>query len=275
MSTGNNSGDPQAAVIELDAVAVRFSDVVALRTSSLRFEAGTSTALVGANGSGKSTVLKLMAGLIEPSTGFVRRRAGVTASFVAQQHGHHRWLPLTVAEVLKMGCYRSAGLFGRITRADHVEIDEVAERLEVADLERRSFGDLSGGQRQRVLVAQALIGRPMLLLLDEPITGLDLASQDTILRVIDEEKVAGSTVAFSTHHLDEARRADRVVLLAGAVIATGAPADVLTPSLLAEAYGGRVLRLGPDAVLVDDHGHGVDHDDCDPVEHFDPHRHDH
>lgn len=262
------------AVAEFHEVSVRYADVVALDTTTTSFERGSSVALVGANGSGKSTMLRLLAGLLEPSTGTVQRIDGIEASFIAQQHEHHDWMPVPVDEVLRMGCYRRRGLLGRITRGDRAEIRQVAERLGVADLSRRPFSELSGGQRQRVLVAQALIGSPGLLLLDEPITGLDLPSQEAILTIIDEEIANGSTVVFSTHHLEEAKRAQRVMLLAGCLIADGAPDDVLRPEHLATAFGGRLLRLGGEAILVDDHGHGHSHDLGDEHNHDDVgHRH--
>ena len=251
--------DDRNVVARLDGASVRYGDVVALDRTSLSFDAGRSVALVGANGSGKSTMLLLLAGLLAPTDGSVTRRDALSATFVAQQHGHHDWMPLSVTEVLTMGCYQRRGLLGRITREDRSEIDHVAGRLEVSDLTKRSFGELSGGQRQRVLVAQALIGSPGLLLLDEPITGLDLPSQETILRIVDEEVARGAAVVFSTHHLEEAKRADRVMLLAGCVIADGAPADALRPDHLARAFGGRVLDLGGEALLLDDHGHGHAH----------------
>ena len=246
-------------VARLDDASVRYADVIALDRTTTSFEASRSVALVGANGSGKSTLLLLLAGLLSPTAGTVERAEGMEAAFVAQQHGHHDWMPLPVEEVLKMGCYRRRGLLGRITRADREEIRHVAERLEVVDLMGRSFGELSGGQRQRVLVAQALIGAPGLLLLDEPITGLDLPSQETILRIIDEEVARGAGVVFSTHHLEEAKRANRVMLLAGCVIADGAAPDVLQPEYLTMAFGGRLLKVGTEALLVDDHGHGHGH----------------
>ncbi len=251
-------------VARLDDASVRYADVIALDRTTTSFEAGRSVALVGANGSGKSTLLLLLAGLSSPTTGTVERAEGLEAAFVAQQHGHHDWMPLPVEEVLTMGCYRRRGLLGRITRGDREEIRHVGQRLEVVDLMGRSFGELSGGQRQRVLVAQALIGAPGMLLLDEPITGLDLPSQETILRVIDEEVARGAAVVFSTHHLEEAKRADRVMLLAGCVIADGAAPEVLRPEYLAMAFGGRLLKVGAEALLVDDHGHG----------HGDDHHHD-
>jgi len=266
--------DLGAPIASFDRVSVRYTDVVALDTTSTTFDRSTSVALVGANGSGKSTMLRLLAGLTEPTEGSVVRAAGVEAAFIAQQHGHHDWMPLSVDEVLRMGCYRRRGLIGRITRADRDEIRSVAERLDVADLTRRAFGDLSGGQRQRVLVAQALIGSPSLLLLDEPITGLDLPSQEAILTIIAEEVAAGSTVVYSTHHLEEAKRAGRVMLLAGCVIADGGADKVLRPEHLALAFGGRLLQVGGQALLVDDHGHGHSHELGDDHNHDDVgHRH--
>jgi len=261
-------------VAEFDAVSVRYADVIALDTTTTTFDVGTSVALVGANGSGKSTVLRLLAGLLDPTAGTVTRASGVEAAFIAQQHEHHDWMPVPVDEVLRMGCYRRRGLLGRVTRSDRAEIQEVAERLEIVGLLRRSFSELSGGQRQRVLVAQALIGSPRLLLLDEPITGLDLPSQETILSIIDAEVAAGSTVVFSTHHLEEAKRAQRVMLLAGCLIADGTPDEVLRPEHLATAFGGRLLRVGGEALLVDDHGHGHSHEMGDEHNHDDVgHRH--
>ncbi len=254
-------------IARLKAATVRYGDIVALAPTSVTFERGSWAALVGSNGSGKSTVLGLLAGLVSPTSGAVDLTDSLRVSFVAQQHQHHRWMPLTVDEVLRMGRFRRLGLLRPVGRADKAAIAAVAERLEIADLTRRSFGQLSGGQRQRVLVAQALVDGPDLLLLDEPITGLDLASQEVILDVMAAETERGGTVVFSTHHLDEARRAGRVILLAGEVVADGPPAEALQPANLAAAFGGRLLRINGSAVVIDEHGHGDRHDDCD---HADP-----
>jgi ABC-type Mn2+/Zn2+ transport system ATPase subunit len=271
-----NSRTPAASsgteLARLSGASVRFGEVLALAPTDLTIYASSSIALVGANGSGKSTLLRLLAGLLTPTAGRVWRADGVGVAFVAQQHGHHRWLPLMVDEVLRMGTYRGRPLVGRIRSDQRAELAAIAERLEVADLRRRAFGELSGGQRQRVLVAQALIGSPRLLLLDEPITGLDLASQQTILAVIGDEVAGGSAVVYSTHHLEEARRAERVALLAGEIVAAGPPQDVLRADLLALAFGGRVLRIDDRTMIVDDHGHGVhdgsDHDHIDGAHHL-------
>jgi len=269
-----STGDP--TVVATD-VCVHYGSTVALAPSSLAIPAGQSVSLVGPNGSGKSTLLLVLAGLLRPTSGTVERRAGARVSFVAQHQLQHHWMPLSVSEVLRMGRYGERGLLGRLRADDRTAIAAAAERMDVGRLVRKPFGELSGGQRQRVLVAQALTAQPDLLLLDEPITGLDLASQQRILDLIADETAAGTSVVLSTHHLGEARHTDRVLLLAGCVMADGAPGDVLRPALLTEAFGDRMVRTQDGAVVIDDHGHtelahgaGVDASDLIPQ-----HRHDH
>jgi ABC-type Mn2+/Zn2+ transport system ATPase subunit len=256
-------------------VCVHYGATVALAPTSLAFGPGETVALVGPNGSGKSTLLLVLAGLLRPTSGTVVRRAGSSVSFVAQHQLQHRWMPLSVGEVVRMGRYGERGLLGRIRADDRRAIAAAAERMAVADLVHRPFGALSGGQRQRVLVAQALAAEPDLLLLDEPITGLDLASQQRILDVIAEQRANGATVVLSTHHLGEARCTDRVLLLAGCVIADGTPDDVLRPELLTEVFGDRVAPGGGGVVVVDDHGHGGDRQGPSAADLIPQHRHDH
>jgi ABC-type Mn2+/Zn2+ transport system ATPase subunit len=271
------SVNPQGTVVaELDDACVHYGSVVALAPSTLQLERGSVVALVGANGSGKSTLLNLLAGLLEPTDGTVRRAPNTTIALVPQHQHHHRWMPLAVDDVLRMGRYRARGLLGRFGPSDRAAMAAAAERLDVAALRSRQFGELSGGQRQRVLVAQALVAEPGLLLLDEPITGLDLPSQQRILELIADVRDGGMTVVLSTHHLGEARQADRVLLMAGCVLADGSPSAVLRPELLAEAFGNRAVSFDGDAVVtvVDEHGHG---DGEDPIAALVPHqqRHDH
>lgn len=273
----DRTNPPSAAAVVADAhdVCVHYGPVVALAPSTLRIERGTSTSLVGPNGSGKSTLLNLLGGLLRPTSGTITTHGRI--GFVAQQQHQHRWMPLSVDDVLRMGRYGHRGLLGRMGAGDRTAIDVAADRLAVTDLRRRPFGDLSGGQRQRVLVAQAVASAPDLLLLDEPITGLDLPSQQRILELVDELTAAGTSVVLSTHHLGEARRTDQVVLLAGCVLAAGPPANVLEPTLLTEAFGNRLVHAGGEHAVVDEHGHGHDGcpDEVDPADLVPQHRHDH
>jgi ABC-type Mn2+/Zn2+ transport system ATPase subunit len=244
--------------IAVEGVTITYGPVVALDDVTCGFEDGTATALVGPNGSGKTTLLHVLAGLAPPARGRVLPAPGPgSVAYVPQQPGRGHWIPLTAGEVLAMGRYGRRGLLARLRGEDHRRIALAAERLEVADILDRQYGSLSGGLRQRVLVAQALAQDAPTLLLDEPITGLDLASQHRILEVIADEKAAGRVVVFSTHHLDEAGRSDRVLLLAGRVVADGTPDEVLTTERLRHAYGSRVLASGVSGPMTfDDHGHG-------------------
>ncbi|MFW2382096.1 MAG: metal ABC transporter ATP-binding protein [Acidimicrobiales bacterium] len=251
-------------MFEFTDVTVAYDGRLALRLSATRFEAGTLVALIGPNGSGKTTLLRLLAGLEKPTAGTLTRseteRSGV--AYVGQRHDQHRWMPLTAGEVLKMGRYGARGLVGRLDSADRASISDAAARLGVEDLLSRPFGTLSGGQQQRVLIAKALVQDASCLLLDEPITGLDFTSQEIILEVVGSERDRGRLVMLSTHHLDEAERCDRVLLLATSVIADGPPGQVLRAGPLSEAFGHRVLEDpdGNGAIVIDDHGHNHAHD---------------
>ncbi len=253
--------DPTDVALSFDDVTLSFGDKVALDHVSFELAAGTTLALIGPNGSGKSTVLNLIAGLVKPSSGTVHPRHMLPVAYVLQHHHQPHWLPLTAREVLKMGRFRKRSLLGRITSADKAILARVAETMDVTDLLDEAFDSLSGGQRQRVLVAQALAQEPEILLMDEPITGLDLTSQRAILQLIDSESARGTTVIITTHHLDEARHCDQVALLAGRLVAMGPPETVLTEEILREVFGERVLGHHEDhdhdthLLVLDDHGH--------------------
>ncbi len=247
--------------VSFDAVSVRFGEVTAVDDVSFSADAGTAVALIGPNGSGKTTMLQLIAGLQDPSFGAVSRPPEVEVAYVTQHASTPSWLPISAYEIVRMGRFRRRGLLGRLDADDKQCISKAADRLEVDDLLNRTYGDLSGGQRQRIRLAQALAQEPNVLLLDEPITGLDLTSQQLILDVIDEEKAAGRLVFVTTHNLDEARHCDAVLLLNTRLVAAGAPNDVLTVEHLRSAFGNRLLGdhdghdHASELLMFDDHGH--------------------
>lgn len=251
-------------MFSLRDVRVVLGNRVALEADQLALGEGELIGLIGPNGSGKTTLLRLLAGLVSPQHGSIDRQAASVA-YVPQRHDHHRWMPLTVDEVLRMGRYRDRGLLGRLKAHDQDLITTSAERLDIADLRRRPFGELSGGQRQRVLIASALATDAPCLLLDEPITGLDLPSQQLITEVAQSERDQGRLVVFSTHHLNEATTCDRVIVLATQIVADGPPADVLRPEPLARAFGSQVINIDEldggveTRILLDDHGHAHGH----------------
>ncbi|MBA3400088.1 MAG: metal ABC transporter ATP-binding protein [Acidimicrobiia bacterium] len=265
-SQPNNRG---GRTVRADDLTVRFGATVALAPSSFRLAEATVTTLIGPNGSGKTTLLHALAGVTTPTGGRLDQPFGATTAFVGQLHHHHRWMPLSALEVVRMGRYRRLGLFSRFRRADHDAVADAASRADVEYLLAEPFGSLSGGQQQRVRIAQSLAGEPELLLLDEPVTGLDPPSQERVLEVIAAERARGTTVAFSTHHLDEAEMADQVLVLAGGVIAAGPPSSTLRPAVLSTAFAGKVLVIG-DQFVLDEHGHDHAHErECLPADEHD------
>ncbi len=247
--------------VELDCVCVRYGSVEALHDVTLRIPRGVSVAVIGPNGSGKSTLLGVLSGLIPISSGSaqllgapVPPRHGRVAH-VLQETPVRPEVAMTVAETIRLGTYAELGLLRRQSAATKERMRVAVERLDIAALLNRQLLELSGGQRQRVLIAQGLVQDAELLLLDEPVAGLDVTSQRLILEVIEAERDRGRTVITTTHDIGSASHADVVVLVATDVIASGPPDDVLTPENLARAFGGHLHVLADGTLVIDDPAH--------------------
>lgn len=249
---------PEAAVTITDA-EFRYGPTAALREVSVSLPRGSATALLGPNGAGKSTLLNGIAGLIAPHSGkvTVHHRPGTRrrAAYVLQNVKANEALPVTVREVVQMGRYSGCITWRRAGDRDREAATEAMERTGVAHLARRPFSRLSGGERQRVLLAQGLAAGLDLLLLDEPGAGLDMQSLAAIREVMRQETERGVTVVFATHHLDEARAADNVILLAGRVVAAGPPRRTLTVENMTAAYQRELVEVAPGHHLLDDSHH--------------------
>ncbi len=247
-----------AAAVRVRDLVLAYGAAVALERSSFDIPAGSLTAVIGPNGSGKSSLLDALAGLLDPVGGAVTiapRAAGAPRiAYVLQATQVNETLPITVREVVTMGRYARASRFRRLSGADRRAVDRALERTGVAELGARRLRELSAGQRQRVFLAQGLAQDHDILLLDEPMMGIDMPTARAIDAVIHDEQRHGCTVVVTTHDLSEARAADHVLLLAGRVVAWGAPDRVLTLDNLTEAYrGSHVHPAAP--LLIDDHVH--------------------
>ena len=240
-------------------VVLRYGQTVALDASTFEIPAGAVTAVIGPNGSGKSTLLNAIAGLMQPSAGALdvdARNGSRSIAYVLQSTRVNQALPVTVREVVSMGRYASRGPYGRLRDDDRLAVDDAMRRVGVEDIANRHLDELSGGQRQRVFVAQGLAQDHTMLLLDEPLTGIDLTAAKAIDGVIHDESRRGCTVVMTTHDLSEAQAATHVVLVAGRVIAAGRPNEVLTRDHLVAAYGPSLLHLDDAGRLfLDDPGH--------------------
>ena len=270
-------GDTGALAVQGRGVVVTRGAHVALQASDFDVPAGRITAIIGPNGGGKSTLLHAIAGLLPLKEGTLNvlgrspEQARDEVSYVLQYTTVPAGTPITVAEAVAMGRFPSIGMLRRASADDRAKVTSAMERLDITDLARRQLTELSGGQRQRVYVAQGIAQDHKLLLLDEPLTGLDITSMQTIDSIIHDEPEHGCTVVLTTHDLDEARAADYVLLTAGRVVAYGPPAQVLTPANLTAAYGLGVLHENERPTLVDDHHHHHDGDRS----HSHPHDHAH
>lgn len=242
--------------VDAREISLRYGGRLALASSTFTIPAGAVTAIIGPNGSGKSTILNAIAGLVVPATGsLVVEKGDTRVSYVLQATKVNETLHVTVREVVTMGRYSTTGAYGRLRTADRVAVERAMERMGITGLAERHLHELSGGERQRVFVAQGIAQDHDLLLLDEPLTGLDLISAQAIDDMIHEEQAAGRTVIMSTHELAEARAADWVLLLAGRVVAAGPPADVLTSENLSAAYGTSLLHAAEGGIFIDDPAH--------------------
>ncbi len=255
MESGYHS---QIAAVTASDVVLAYGARTVVDAATFTVPHGAVTALIGPNGAGKSTILNAIAGLLTPRAGRLdvparERRGGV--AYVLQATHANEHLPLTVRETVTMGRYATAGALRRLRARDREAVDRAMEALAITDLAREPLRELSGGQRQRTFVAQGLAQGADVLLLDEPITGLDVVSRQHILGAIAEERAAGHAVLVSTHDLGDAAAADHLLLLAGRVVASGPPDEVLTEAHLADAYGGHLLRVGEQTLILDDHPH--------------------
>jgi manganese transport system ATP-binding protein len=234
------------AALTVRDLTVHYGDVAALESVDLTVPAGSACGLIGANGSGKSTLFKAVVGLVRPTTGTVAvlggspdaaRRRGEIA-YVPQADDLDPSFPVDVVDVVLMGRYHRMGWTRRPGRADRAAVADALERVGLSGLAGRQIGRLSGGQRQRVLLARALAQEARLLLLDEPFTGVDLASEAAVTAVLRDLVDDGCSLVVSTHDLAALPAlCEQAVLLQRRVLAQGPTAQVLTAHNLARTFG--------------------------------------
>jgi ABC-type Mn2+/Zn2+ transport system ATPase subunit len=241
------------AALTARALTVRFGGVPALLDVDLEVPAGASVALLGPNGAGKSTLFAAAIGLVAPTRGSVELHSSRVA-FVPQHLDVDPTFPVTVTDVVRMGRYGDLGWFGRPDERDRALVSEALEALGIAALRRRRFGSLSGGERQRTLLAQAVAQDAEVLLLDEPLTGVDVPTQEAIRALLSRWRADGRTVIVATHDLASATRDyDLVLCLNRRVVAFGPAETTCTEDVLYQTFAGRIVRVGSLMVDVSEH----------------------
>ena len=197
---------PPEAAIELAHVSFRYEDVPVLEDISLTVPKGDFLAVIGPNGCGKTTLLRIILGLLSPTTGTVRVKGQAPESarsrigYVAQNPELDRQFPVTVKEVVLMGRLGQSRLFGGYRKEDHEAAEAAMRDVDMDRLWGRLMGTLSGGQRQRVLIARALASRPEILLLDEPTAHVDSRAERDIYELL-KRLNERTTIITVTHDL--------------------------------------------------------------------------
>jgi ABC-type Mn2+/Zn2+ transport system ATPase subunit len=265
----------EPGTVRLAGVFAGYHGRPALEDVSIDIEAGSLVAIFGPNGGGKTTLLKVIAGVIEPWSGTVEvfgARPGREArrvAYVPQAEIVDWSFPVSVGDVVMMGRYPGMGILGRPGRRDRAAVHAALEQVGMEDQARTQIGSLSGGQRRRAFLARALAAQPDLYLLDEPVTGVDVTTQEDLMAVLDAEAAAGKTILATTHDLAAAATHFRsVIAINRTIIASGPATLTLDSDVLARTYGGHLLVLGGQTVLLDDAHH---HDEAAPGE---QHHHD-
>jgi ABC-type Mn2+/Zn2+ transport system ATPase subunit len=245
------------AALAIEGLSVSYGGRPVLEDVSFSLPAGQLIGIIGPNGAGKTTLLKALLGLIPRAAGRVTvagteatRRGGAIA-YVPQRDAVNWRFPATVADVVLMGRYGRLGWLRRPGPNDRAIAAESLTQVGMADYAARPIGRLSGGQQQRVFLARALAQQPEVLLLDEPISGVDAPTQETILGILKQLAGQGKTILITTHDLRcNMEYFDGLLALNRRVVALGPAGRVLTPAVLARTYGPQVVLADGTAVTL-------------------------
>ncbi|HEX6608347.1 MAG TPA: metal ABC transporter ATP-binding protein [Chloroflexia bacterium] len=279
----------QAPAAVLRDVTVGYDAPPVLEKVNLTLDWGLIVGAIGPNGAGKSTLIKTILGILPARSGEVRVAGQPVASgaarrtmgYVPQREAVNWDFPVTVADVVLMGRTACLGWGRRPGPADERLAHEALVQVGMQDFAHRQISQLSGGQQQRVFLARALVQEGDLLLLDEPLNGVDASTQEVIGTLLRQQRAAGHTVVMATHDLELAAEwCDRIVLVNHGIVCYGPPAEVLTPDMLRQTYGGQTLLVpeefaghGATLLVPDEHGHGGGHSH--PHTHSHDHHHHH
>jgi ABC-type Mn2+/Zn2+ transport system ATPase subunit len=243
--------------VRADGLAAGSGGEAVLREVTFAVDAGRSVCVLGPNGGGKTTLFRVLLGELRPLAG--RFRVAGRPAYVAQTERTRLDFPVTALDVALMGALAQGRWWLPPGRDDRAAARAALERVGLDAEAGVRFGELSGGQRQRALLARALVQDARLLLLDEPLSGVDPASAALIGGVFDELRDDGRTLLVSSHDVESARRFDLVLCLHQRQVAFGPPAEVLERATLQATYGREMIVLedaGPArAVTVQHHEH--------------------
>jgi ABC-type Mn2+/Zn2+ transport system ATPase subunit len=247
-----------APAVLAEGLAAGYGGPPVLQGVSFAVEPGHTVCVLGPNGGGKTTLFRALLGELEPAAGTVR--VSGRPAYVSQTERTRLDFPVSAFDVALMGTLAHGRWWLPPRRADRVAARTALERVGLENEAGVAFGELSGGQRQRALLARALVQDARVLLLDEPLSGIDPASATLIDGVFADLRGQGRTLLVSSHDVESARGFDLVLCLHGRQVAFGPPGEVLDRATLEATYGRELIVLdaaGPArAVTVQHHEHG-------------------
>jgi manganese/zinc/iron transport system ATP- binding protein len=276
MGGTDRTASAESADLVIRDLTVAYEQKVVLQGVNARMRPGQVIGIIGPNGGGKSTLLKAILGIAPITQGSVTLGGRPAASmrrrmaYVPQREAVDWDFPVTVWDVAMMGRYSHLGWLRRAGAADATRVEAVLRRVGMWPHWRTQIGQLSGGQQQRVFVARALAQEADVLLLDEPLNGIDTQTQEVIREILEEERRAQKIVLLATHDLVSASCAcDCLCCLNQRLVSYGPTRETYTPETLSATYGGPVIMLGPAAPAAPIPGR--DHHPHHAAEH--PHHH--
>lgn len=229
--------------VTVDDLSVSYNGNKAIKDISFSFETGNLIGIIGPNGAGKSTLMKAMLGLIPKDSGSINmngksiKQVRKNIAYVPQRNNIDWDFPILVRDTVLLGTYPKLGLFKRPTAKEKEKADECLARVGMQDFAKRQISELSGGQQQRVFLARALAQEADFFFMDEPFVGIDVASEEVMIKILRKLRDEGKTI-FVVHH-DLSKVEDyfnNLLLINKAVIQTGPVKEVIKPEIMKEAY---------------------------------------
>jgi len=243
-------------ILDVRNLTVAYGETTVLDKLNFHLHPGERVAVVGPNGAGKSTLFKVVAGVLAPSNGEVKVYGNepgkhLCIAYIPQRSSVDWRFPVNVSDVVMMGRAAKMKPFSWPGHLDYQAVNRALETVDLRNLSKRQISQLSGGQQQRMFIARALAQEAELILMDEPLSGLDLPSQESVLAILETLHQTGVTVLVATHDLEQASKYfDRIMLLNHKIIGFGTATQVLTTDKLLQAFGGKLKIVDADGATV-------------------------